>query len=77
MENDDSENNDFEEPGSLSESELIEIVARCPLPGLTLSGLLSFSPEDWKDLEARTGTDAVQALMAFLELKRRWEEEND
>ena len=76
MENDDSDDKDLD-PKAMSEAELIEIVARCPVPGLTLSRLLSFSREDWKDLEARIGTDAVRALAAGLELERRMEEEND
>lgn len=77
MENDDSANKNSEQPESMSETELIERVARCPLPGLSLSTLRSFSPEDWKDLEERVGTDAVRALAALLELERRMEEEDD
>lgn len=77
MENDDNTNKNTEQPDSLSEAELIKRVARCPLPGLTLSKLRTFSPDDWKDLEERVGTDAVRALAALLELERRMEEEND
>lgn len=77
MKNDDGANENSERPASLSEIELIERVARRPLPGLTLSKLRNFSPEDWKDLEERVGTDAVRALASLLELSRRMEEEND
>lgn len=77
MENDDSANKSSEQPESMSETDLIERVVRCSLPGLSLSRLRSFSPEDWKDLEERVGTDAVRALAAILELERRMEEEDD
>ena len=77
MENDDSENNDLEEPGSLSETELIERITGLFLPDLSYSRLRTYTPEDWKNLEERIGTEAARILAAALELGRRMEEEND
>ena len=79
MENEDRGKKDPEQQdlSSLSEAELIERVAGCALPELTLSRLLAFSPEEWEKLALRIGTDGAQALAAVLELGRRMEEEND
>ena len=76
MENDDSDDKELDVK-AMSDAELIEKLTGHSLPDLTLSRLLSFSPEDWKDLETRIGTDAVRALAAVLELERRREGEND
>ena len=81
MENEDrkkkgSENPD-PDPGSLSDAELIERVARGAFPELSLPMLRAFSPEDWEALEHRIGKDAARALAAVLELGRRMEGKND
>ena len=70
-------NPEEQDPGSLSDAELIEQVAGCALPELTLSALRNYSPEEWEKLEHRIGTDGARALAAVLELGRRMEEEND
>ena len=70
-------NPEQQDPGSLSEAGLIERVAGCALPELTLSILRNFSPEEWETLELRIGKDAARALAAVLELGRRMEEKND
>ena len=62
---------------AMSDAELIEKLTGHSLPDLTLSRLLSFSRKDWKNLEARIGPVAVLKLVAVLELRKRWEEEND
>ena len=79
MENEDRGKKDPEQLDliSLSEVELIERVAGCALPELTLSILRNFSPKEWETLEHRIGTDGARALAAVLELGRRMEEEND
>lgn len=76
MENDDSDDKELDVK-AMSDAELIEKLTGHSLPGLSVSALLSFSREDWKDLEARIGTVAVLKLAAALELRRRWDEGND
>ena len=79
MENKDRGKNDPEQQdsGSLSEAELIERVAGCALPDLSLPRLRAFSPEEGEALELRIGKDAARALAAVLELGLRMEEESD
>jgi len=77
MENDDKNNEERNDLASISEADLIERITGLFLPDLSYPRLHTYTPEDWKNLEERIGTDPARKLKAVLELGRRWEEEND
>ena len=77
MENDDKNDEERNDLASMSEADLIERITGLFLPDLSYPRLHTYTPEDWKNLEERIGTDAMRKLKAVLELGRRWEEEND
>lgn len=56
---------------SWAERELLEKVAGCRIPPLSLDRLKEFTPFDWTDLAAQIGQEKALALCAAVELVRR------